>query len=133
MSNVLGEPIAVLVDGRHVRCQTCSKSRVVSRREANLYQMDIGTYGQWCHECNKVINQGWPELQPQEDCKNCLCCLCGLQSPVDATVHKGCSDYEMARIDAEGSSMEELQAAQEIYDRLPDDVAADLARDEYGR
>ena len=125
--SIIGEPIAVLVDGRHVRCLTCSKSRITSGREANLYKVNIEPYEQRCHECDSLITEStwtspWPTkphtLFEQEGCKNCLCCLCGLGSPVDATVHKGCSDHEMAMIDAEGASMEELMAAGEMYEDL---------------
>ncbi len=124
MSNTLGDPIAVLVDGRHVRCLTCSRSRVTSSREANLYRINIAPYYQICHECGSSILKNdmpgltYPELFKQEGCKNCLCCLCGLQSPIDATVHEGCSDHEMAMVDAEGVSMEELMAAGEMYEDL---------------
>ena len=111
--SIIGEPIAVLVDGRHVRCLTCSKSRVTSGREVNLYKVNIEPYAQDCHECNAPITDisPWPApptLFEQEGCKNCLCCLCGLPSPVDATVHKGCSDYGEASIAAVNSGVSHI-------------------------
>lgn len=114
MSDTLGDPIAVLVDGRHVVCLACyNKKYGTHATVSNLYRVNVAPYEQGCHDCNQPIieylNKGWVELFNREGCKNCLCCLCGLQSPIDATVHKGCSDYEMATIEAE-----------HIHDRIED-------------
>lgn len=131
MVDVLGEPIAKLIDTRHVICLKCNDKRIRVKEPSDLYKVNIDPYGQRCHECDSLINKStWPAPWPvkpstlfsQEGCKNCLCSLCGLQSPSDATVHPGCSDHEA-----------EIWATQEgEVDRTRDDMESWSRGEQYG-
>ncbi len=52
------------------------------------------------------------------------CSLCGKPSP-EGDVHKECADYEQALADAQGESQENLEAAEEIYDRVVEEQVHD--------
>ncbi len=73
------QPIAYLVNSKHVRCLTCTslyRARAgVARAGVPLYRENLGRYSQRCHECRTEIvtpATGWCELFARDACGRCL-------------------------------------------------------------
>lgn len=69
------EHIGYLVRSKHVRCRDC-EGRAMSNQQstASLFRVNIGHYGQACHECGATLHiamPGWPELFSTDGCPTC--------------------------------------------------------------
>lgn len=75
VANVDAGHIGYLIDSTHIRCKECQAHyNTKSEGCASLYRVNVGHYGQDCHECAKVLNiplLGWPQLFSERDCKGC--------------------------------------------------------------
>ncbi len=68
--------IGYLVRSKHVLCFTCwhgsSVRQEIRINSVPLHTVNIGQYGQDCHQCGlvlvKALTQAWPELFTREHC-----------------------------------------------------------------